>query len=196
VAALRSVKLPSGAEVSGSDVIFVEMMEAVEKEGPRASILSFVLVLVLLLSSFGPTRGFLATTYTLSVGVFGMFGLMWFSGVRLNFLNYIAVPITIGIGVDYPFNIVTRIRQEGGQATRGILRTAGAVALASSTTVIGYAVLLLSDTGAIRSFGAAAVLGEITSLSAALVVVPALVTVIALLARRRKPGPRAAGGAA
>ena len=44
--------------------------------------------------------------------------------------------------------------------------------------------LLLSDTGAIRSFGAAAVLGELTCISAALVVVPALVIIGALFANR------------
>ena len=46
--------------------------------------------------------------------------------------------------------------------------------LCSATTAIGYAVLLASDTGAIRSFGLAALLGEASCLFAALVVAPAL----------------------
>jgi uncharacterized protein len=198
VVALRSLKLPDDlkarTEISGSDVIFIEMMEAVEKEGPRASFLSFGLVLALLCLAFGPRGGMALTTFALFVGVFGMFGLMAITGVRLNFLNYIAVPITIGIGVDYPFNIVARIRQEGWRASRGMLRTAGAVAICSSTTIIGYAVLLLSDTGAIRSFGAAAVLGELTTISAAIIVVPAIVLVAATL-RARAPAAGAGTGA-
>ncbi len=181
---LRKLELPAGAEVSGSEVIFVEMMEAVVHEGPRASILSLVLVLLLLLVTFGLRWGLALTTAALFIGVFGMFGLMSLTGVRLNFLNYIAVPITIGIGCDYPFNMVARMRQEGWYATRGVLRTASAVALCSCSTIIGYAVLLLSDTGAIRSFGAAAVLGELTCISAALVVVPALVIIGALFVQR------------
>jgi predicted RND superfamily exporter protein len=51
---------------------------------------------------------------------------------------------------------------------------------------------VLSDTGAIRSFGAAAVLGEVTCISAALVVVPALVLVAALFNSRgsqARPAP-------
>ncbi|MFT3775008.1 MAG: MMPL family transporter [Minicystis sp.] len=197
VAVLRDIKLPESvratARISGSEVIFVEMMDAVEHEGPRASILSFGLVLVLLFLAFGPRGGMALTTFALFVGVFGMFGLMSISGVRLNFLNYIAVPITIGIGVDYPFNIVARIRQEGWVASRGVVRTAGAVALCSLTTIIGYAVLLLSDTGAIRSFGAAAVLGEITTISAALVVVPAIVLIASLVRREPNEDVTAAG---
>jgi predicted RND superfamily exporter protein len=61
------------------------------------------------------------------------------------------------------------------------------VALCSLTTMIGYAVLLLSDTGAIRSFGMAAVLGEITSIVAAVVTIPCLLWVIGRgrYARRR-----------
>lgn len=199
VSALRAVQLPDAIKartrISGSDVIFVEMMEAVEREGPRASLLSFALVLGLLFLAFGPRGGMALTTFALFVGVFGMFGLMSLFGVRLSFLNYIAVPITIGIGVDYPFNIVARLRQEGYRASRGVLRTASAVALCSLTTIIGYAVLLLSDTGAIRSFGAAAVLGEITSISAALVVVPALVLVAGIV-RGGAAGGGATSGAA
>jgi uncharacterized membrane protein YdfJ with MMPL/SSD domain len=190
VVPLRTLRLPEGAIVSGSEVIFVEMMEAVVREGPRASLVALFLVLVLLFAAFGPTRGLWLTVAALFVGVLGMFGLMSLAGVRLNFINYVAVPITIGIGVDYPFNVVARLRQEGWRASAGVLRTAGAVALCSSTTVIGYAVLLLSDNGAIRSFGAAAVLGELTSISAALVVVPALLLVTGQLApagERRDP---------
>jgi predicted RND superfamily exporter protein len=100
--------------------------------------------------------------------------------VQLNFLNYIAVPITIGIGVDYPFNVMARLRQDmaaGLPLRSGLIQTGGAVILCSLTTLIGYAVLLLSDTGAIRSFGMAAVLGEITSALAAVVIVPSLLLV-------------------
>ena len=192
VGLLRSLDLPPNlratAQISGSESIFVDIMNAVEIEGPRASFLSLGLVLLLLFLAFGPHRDFLLTTAALFIGVFGMFGLMTLFGVRLNFLNYIAIPITIGIGVDYPFNVVARLRQEreqGQDAWQGVLRTASAVALCSSTTIIGYAVLLISDTGAIRTFGEAAVLGELTAVSSALLVVPALVLVGELRARRR-----------
>jgi hypothetical protein len=201
---LRSLDLPPSvratAQISGSESIFVDIMDAVEREGPRASFLSLGLVLVLLFATFGPHGDFMLTVTALFIGVFGMFGLMTLFGVRLNFLNYIAIPITIGIGVDYPFNVVARIRQEresGQDRWQGVLRTASAVALCSSTTMIGYAVLLISDTGAIRTFGEAAVLGELTAISSALLVVPALVLVGELRARRRlaaQPPVAPAGG--
>ena len=52
--------------------------------------------------------------------------------------------------------------------------TAGAVLVCSLTTIIGYASLLLSDNLAIRAFGAASLVGELTSVTAALVLVPAI----------------------
>ncbi len=197
---LRALRLPDEIrrtlQVSGAEVIFVDMMEAVQRDGPLASAISLLLVLLLLLVSFGPGRDFLITSYALFVGAFGMLGLMGLLHVRLNFLNYIAVPITIGIGVDYPFNVMARLRQEvaeNGHLGMGLLSTGTAVVLCSLTTMIGYAVLLLSDTGAIRSFGMAAVLGELTSITAAIVIVPCLIVAFGRLQQRRGRANRDTG---
>jgi predicted exporter len=173
---VRSLPL-DGARLSGPEVVFVDIMAAVRRDGPRASLLALVLVLVLLAAALGPSRDLAITVAALLVGLFGMLGLMQLCGVRLNFLNYIAIPITVGIGVDYPFNVIVRLRQDraaGRAPWRGLAATGRAVVLCSLTTSIGYAVLLLSDTGAIRSFGAAAALGELCCVAAALVVTPAL----------------------
>jgi predicted RND superfamily exporter protein len=51
--------------------------------------------------------------------------------------------------------------------------------------MIGYSVLLLSDTGAIRSFGLVAVLGELGCLAAAVAVVPAALVILGRLGRAR-----------
>nr|MDQ2668901.1 hypothetical protein [Gemmatimonadota bacterium] len=51
----------------------------------------------------------------------------------------------------------------------------GAVLVCSLTTMIGYASLLVSDNLAIRGFGIASLVGEITCVIAAFVVVPAVV---------------------
>ena len=183
---LRALELPSAVKAtvqqSSFESIFVDMMESVQRDGPRATAMSLALVIGLLLLAFGPGRYFLATGLALLGGLFGMLGLMALFGVRLNFLNFVALPITIGIGVDYPFNVVARLRLElragtrGAELLRAVLRSAGAVTLCSATTTIGYAVLLSSDTGAIRSFGMAAILGEFTTLLGALLLVPLLVT--------------------
>ena len=94
--------------------------------------------------------------------------------VKLNFLNFIALPITFGIGVDYAVNIVQRYAREGaGGALAAVRETGGAVVLCSLTTTLGYLALVRSMNFAVRSLGVAAVVGEVTCLLAAVLVLPA-----------------------
>jgi hypothetical protein len=94
--------------------------------------------------------------------------------VKLQFLNFIALPITFGIGVDYAVNVVSRYVREGaGGAITAIRETGGAVILCSLTTTLGYLALVRSMNFAVRSLGIAAVLGEVSCMLAAVLVLPA-----------------------
>jgi predicted RND superfamily exporter protein len=85
----------------------------------------------------------------------------------------IALPITIGIGIEYAVNLASRDRQEGQLGGKHLVATTGsAVLLCSYTTSVGYGTLLLSANGGIRSFGLAALLGELACITKALVVAP------------------------
>jgi predicted RND superfamily exporter protein len=97
-------------------------------------------------------------------------------GLKVNFLDFIALPITIGIGIDYSANLAARHLDEGGDPRNLLSTIGGAVFLCSWTTIVGYGSLLLSENQGIRSFGAAAILGEFTCLAAALGAVPALLS--------------------
>ena len=94
-----------------------------------------------------------------------------------------ALPITVGVGVDYAANLWSRMRTEGHEALREIIADTGsAVALCSATTIIGYSSLLLAHNRALRSFGLVADIGEVTCLFAALLLLP----MISFLVLRRK----------
>ena len=111
----------------------------------------------------------------LIVGVAWLGGMLVAGHVKLNFLNFIALPITFGIGVDYAVNIVQRYAQDGSKGVISVLKsTGGAVVLCSLTTMLGYLALLRSLSQVVRSLGLAAVLGEICCLFAAVVVLPAV----------------------
>jgi predicted RND superfamily exporter protein len=56
--------------------------------------------------------------------------------------------------------------------------TGGAVVLCSLTTSLGYLALLQSVNAAVRSFGAAAVIGELGCLLAVVVVLPAILKLV------------------
>jgi predicted RND superfamily exporter protein len=157
------------------------MLDAVIHDGPLVTAASFAAVLVLVLL-LGRGRGAALIVGSLCVGVVWMAGAVAAAGVRINFLNFIALPITFGIAADYSANLYLRYRQEGrAQLEQVVTSTGGAVALCSLTTIIGYGSLLAADTEGLCTFGAAAILGEVACLATALVLMPA---VIALLDRR------------
>jgi uncharacterized protein len=114
----------------------------------------------------------------IGIGVVWMAGIAGTLSLKLNFMNFVALPITLGVGADYAANIWARMRTEGpGRIKTVIAETGSAVALCSLTTIIGYSSLLLSRNRALRSFGLLADIGEITCLVAAMVALPALVRV-------------------
>ncbi len=137
-----------------------------------AALVGVVLMVVLL---FRQARGALLVLLSLAVSVIWMGGAGAALDLRLNFLNFVALPITLGIGVDYAVNVFARLSKEPpAQHARALAETGSAVALCSMTTIIGYSSLLIASNGALRSFGKLADLGEAGSLLAALLLVPLL----------------------
>jgi hypothetical protein len=171
------------ARVAGSHPLTADIIGAVERDGPLAALTAFIGVVGVVVLMF---RGRSTTLFVLGALLTGV---CWFAaatlavGVRVNFTNFIALPITLGIGVDYAVNVVARYEQDGQRDIGAAIRaTGGAVGLCSLTTIIGYSSLLVADNRALFSFGVAAVLGEISCIVCAVVALPA---VLLLLSRRR-----------
>jgi hypothetical protein len=174
--AYREAKLADGSVVLGSGraVIYADMWAAVIRAIPLAVTFSFLSTAVVILVAFRAGRGSLLVLGALLVGIGWLGGLFALLHVRLNFLNFIALPITFGIGVDYAVNIVQRYGIEGkGGVLHTVRQTGGAVVLCSLTTTLGYLALVSSVNFAVRSLGVAAVLGEVSCLLAAVLVLPA-----------------------
>jgi uncharacterized protein len=178
---LRSIRLPNGkiVESSGNFVVYADMLDAIVRDGPKATTYSFLGVLILCAIVYKRPKRVLTVTSALLVGVSWLGAYLALSGLRINFLNFIALPITFGIGIDYAVNIYSRYLSEREHslpkesAQCAVSATGGAVTLCSLTTVIGYGSLLLASNGALISFGKVAIIGELTCLVAAIFVMPA-----------------------
>jgi len=188
--AFRETKLPSGERVLGSGraVIFADMIDAVVAEAPRSTALSFVMTTLVVALAFlrGPRgkRAVALVLATLAIGLSIMGAVLAAMHVKINFLNFIALPITVGICVDYAVNIVHRWRvEEPGSVGRIVRETGGAVILCSLTTTLGYFALLTSINKAVRSFGLVAVIGEVTCVLTAVLVLPAMLATLDRFAR-------------
>jgi predicted RND superfamily exporter protein len=178
--ATDNVRLPDRVVVQTASraTIFAEMLRSMEKDGRRASLVSLAAVAVVVLVATRNARGALAVLTALLLGVIWMLGgAAWF-GEKFNYVNFVTLPITFGIGCEYPFNVYDRSRLLGGDVSAAVRRVGGAVALCSYTTVVGYGSLLFADFQALQSFGRLAVSGEIACLTAALLVLPSLLHLI------------------
>ncbi len=186
---IDGVRLPDGTRVDTASraTVFAEMIKSLERDGPLATATSFALVLVVVLLATSSWRGSVGVILALVLGVVWMVGSAALFGGRLNFLNFIALPITFGIGSEYPFNIFDRSRLLGGDVTGAVKLHFGAVALCSYTTTIGYGSLLFADNQALQSFGRFAIGGEIACFAAAVLFLPALLHLIGAHRLASKP---------
>lgn len=178
---VRTVARQTGAVAAGPLLLSSDLADAMRSDGPRVTLLSFVCVLFICIAAFGVvTRR--AWTFsglsvaTLLLGVSFMLGLLAWTGAKLNFSNFVALPITFGISADYSINMLRRFQSEGDTQDDGLSNTGGALALCSATTVIGWGSLLLVENQALFSFGVFAISGELTSLLAAVLALPAVLS--------------------
>ncbi len=170
----RKTVLPDGSVIYGSGraVIYADMWNAILSDVPRAVAVSFVATLCVIALAFRQRRATVIVMLALLVGVFWTVGAFALTSVKLNFLNFIALPVTFGIGVDYAVNVYQRYH-DLGDPLEVLRRTGGAVILCSLTTLLGYLALVGSVNYGVRSLGRAAVAGEISCLLAAVLVLPA-----------------------
>jgi uncharacterized protein len=191
---LQEIKLDNGKviETSGFAVVFGSMIRSVLRDGPIATAASLIAVLIIIIFTIRPAAAALMALATLTLGVLLMMGGAGWARVHVTFLNFIALPITFGIGAEYALNVVTRYREERN-VSRAVISTGAAVALCSWTTIVGYGSLLAASNQALNGFGMMAIIGEVVCLSAAIVALPAM-----LFWRHAKPfeeaDPRATNG--
>jgi predicted RND superfamily exporter protein len=177
-AAAATTALPGErpARVAGSLVLSDDILEAVRRDAALSSLTAFVGVVAAIVVLLRAGRSTGLVLGSLLLGVLWLAGWTTAIGIKINFANFIAYPITFGIGVDYAVNVVSRWEAGGhGPMTEAVRTTGGAVVLCSTTTIIGYSSLLLAENRALFLFGLVAVLGEIACLSTAVVVLPAVV---------------------
>lgn len=169
-------KVPVGEErfdAAGETVVIADLLANIEHEGPATTLLSFLGVCALVLLFFRSwSRGALLLL-SLTVGVVLMGGVAALVDVKINFFNFIVYPITFGIAVDYGANVLARMCARRN-VVPALVEVGPVVALCSWTTIIGYGSLILSLNRALRSFGWYAMLGEVTTLLTALVMLPAM----------------------
>jgi predicted RND superfamily exporter protein len=189
---LRTLRMSDGTRppLAGRAPVFADMISAVYNDMPKAIGAAFFATVVLVVASFRRRRDSLLSVMALLLGIIWMAGAMAGLGMKLNFLNFVAFPITFGNGVDYSINVLRRYRLEEQAGNKepvlsAVRLSGGAVVLCSLTTIVGYTSLYVSANQAMNSFGLAMAISEVTCLMAAVLTMPAVL----ILLRRREESP-------
>ncbi|WP_141202853.1 MMPL family transporter [Streptomyces griseorubiginosus] len=175
-------------QAGGGAVVSHTVNSQVRKDLARAEAIAIPLTLLLLVLAFG---GFVAATLPLAVGlvaILGTFAELSLLG-RLTDVAVYAINLTtalaLALGVDYALLMVARYRELAAQgvdartAVVTTVQTAGRTVLFSAATVIAaLAALLMFPLYFLRSFAYAGIGVVAIAAAAALILIPALLTVL------------------
>ena len=177
-----------GVNVGGTAVAQQQINEQVESDLRRAELLAFPLLFLLSLVFF---RSLVAALLPLLVGALAIVGTLVMLRVasELTSISIFALNLVTGLGlglaIDYSLFIVSRYREEiavsgaGGEAMRRTLATAGRTVFFSSLTVAGaLASLIAFPQNFLYSMGIGGSLVALIAAAIALVVLPAVLTLL------------------
>ncbi|WP_209238410.1 MMPL family transporter [Streptomyces oryzae] len=194
-------------QVGGGDEVFRQAAEQARTDFLRAEVIVFPLVLLLLAFIY---RRFNAALLTLGMGLFSVITTLALMRLLTSltdvstFAANLTLVMGIGLGVDYSLFVISRFREElaagreVAEATRQAVGRAGrTVAFSGLTVIVSLACLMLFPFPFLRSFAYSGIAVVLTSVFAALVILPAALSRLGhRIARRRKHGARAAGSGA
>jgi uncharacterized protein len=170
-----------GVTAAGASMMFADVLLQIQADGPVITGIAAIALVAMVLLVVGRTRRAVAVIAASASGSILMIAVCALAGLKINFLDFVALPITLGLGIDYAINIADRATTDDPLVA--LRTTGGTVLVCSLTTVIGYMSLLVSDNLSIRGFGLASLIGEVTCMIAAFVVVPAMIALPQLSAR-------------
>ncbi len=172
--------------VTGNPLQAHEASLEMKRSYQEAAIYSLLVILAVLVLDFKSWSHALLAALPLAVGVLQMFGLLGMLDIALNPANLIALPLILGIGVDYGVHIVHEFRECPGPY-RMSPGTAVAVLVDALTTLVGFGSLMVATHQGLQSLGRVLTLGVTCCLFTSLVMLPAMLT---LATRTRKmPDP-------
>jgi predicted RND superfamily exporter protein len=162
----------AGITVSGWEFLGPTIFEMVVAEFPRVFIPIALLVIVSLWLAFRNIREVLLSLATLVFAALALQSIMDLVGWRWNLLNLMALPLLLGMGVDYSIHIQLALRRCRGDLAAVRKSVGRALLLAGTTTVVGFGSLSFSKNAGMASLGQVCALGIALALVIAVYLLP------------------------
>ena len=161
-----------GVILSGWELLGSTVFDTVVKEFPRVLIPIFLLVVVSLWLAFRSLKEVALSLVTLVFSGILLWATMDVLKWDWNILNLMALPLLLGMGVDFSIHIQLALRRYEGDLFV-VRRSVGrALLLAGATTVAGFASLAFSTNAGMASLGKVCALGITLSLVVAVYLLP------------------------
>lgn len=162
--------------VTGNPLQAYEATFEMKRSYEEAATYAAIIILVVLLFDFRSIRFAALAALPLGLGMLQMFGLMGSLNIPLNPANMIALPLILGLGIDYGVHIVHDFRDQKGRY-RMSPSTAVAVLVDSLTTIAGYGAMMIASHQGMQSLGRILTIGVACCTFSALIILPALLTI-------------------
>jgi predicted RND superfamily exporter protein len=170
------------ATLTGLGVVGYDVEHSVRRDVPLVVTLASGAVILLLLVSLRSLRDTGLTLIPVAFGVLCLLGYMSIAGERFNLANTVAMPLLIGVGVDYGIFMVSMARQArlAGDGPEGaISRLAAslhAILLSATTNIVGFGSLAFTSTPAVQSLGRAISVGIVACVAGTLLMLTPILT--------------------
>ena len=142
-----------GVWVAGWELLGPAVLEVVQRDLWRVLIPMATLLCGVLWLAFRRASEVVLSLATLGVSAASLLAVMSLAGWSWNLMNLMAIPLLVGVGVDYSLHMQLALRRHGGDilVTRRIIGRA--LLLCAGTTVAGFGSLSWSSNAGLASLG-------------------------------------------
>ncbi|HTI50563.1 MAG TPA: MMPL family transporter, partial [Planctomycetaceae bacterium] len=173
IADVRSVD----PEATGTPLQTYEASKAIKRSYETIGLYALVAVCVLLIIDFRNLADCLMALLPPLAGAGLMFGLLALWHIDLNPANLIVLPLVIGLGVDGGVHVVHDYRLQRGLYAPSA-SVINAIIVNATTTMVGFGSMMIAAHRGLYSLGLVLTIGVGTCLVVAVVLLPAVLTVV------------------
>ena len=141
------------------------------------------LVLFIVLLFFRRLSRTLLAVLPTMLGLVTTGGVMGLLGIKINLINFIIIPILLGIGLDDGIHVLDRYL-ESGEVERTLATTGRSILLTSLTTCLGFGSLALADYHILAGMGLLTIVGVSACFLFSALTLPALLQLFGRRLRR------------
>ncbi|HWH71160.1 MAG TPA: MMPL family transporter, partial [Candidatus Sulfotelmatobacter sp.] len=178
-------------KVTGMPVQIYHYTRLLKQSYEQAAWYSLGAIALMLLLHFRSPGSVILALLPVGIGSLWLLGFMGALGIAFNPANIMVLPLMVGIGVSSGIQILNRFAEE--QHPGIFSRSTGKAVLVSGLTAMtGFGTLLLAQHQGIRSLGAVMSVGIAACMLAALILMPALLSLLMRRPRARQLLPHEA----